>query len=207
MDYICYISRKKIDDLHSQLDPNLGGEMSLQITNERSRGANAGGAAPLAKLFSAGISYGRNDTIQINQTVKTAYVQKLRDVLLALYVDQGDIPDLASNSEPGFYFYSGKFHARRPKNPGDVSEVVHLTSTSPDSSYSLTLDCSLRHFSESDEGQSPIHSGNARFFDGIIDLRLEGVLILLARQNNRLVGSPLYLMLNIPNGGRAHLAL
>jgi hypothetical protein len=62
----------------------------------------------------------------------------------------------------------------------------------------LNLDCSLRFFSEGNEpdGRFLLHSSNASFFTGEINLHLETVIVLLSHKENNLVGSPLFLKLS-----------
>jgi hypothetical protein len=212
VDYICYISRNKVDQLHAQLEPRQVSDIKEQVTSERASTAelNAGlSIANILNLFKGGITYGRKNVIQIERKVKVAYIEKLQDILLAIAADHGDIPDLNAARSSGplkgiYYYYSGLFHAKPlsdSKDPATVATIYSVTEN-----FTLTLDCSLRYFSENTNGFL-IHSGNQMFFQGIIELHLGGVMILLGQQNDEIFGTPLYLQLTVPGGDQAHLAL
>ena len=210
MDYICYISRNKVDQLHALLEPNRISDVTEQITRENTRDTGFGGGLSIAKisdLFKAGITYGRKDVLQIERKVKVAYTEKLRDVLLAIAADHGDVPELSAVPAGGdsgvYYYYSGSFRVKPFTQPVDDGSIATITSKG--AGFSLTLDCSLRYFSEYSGGHL-FHSGNDMFFRGVISLHLSGVLILLDRQGTKIYASPLYLELsNI--GANSHLAL
>jgi hypothetical protein len=203
VDYICYISRSKVDSLLSILEPEQFGEVTEQVTNERSRSTELKtglSVAAIGNLFGGGITYGRRDVIQRERKVKTAYVHKLNDVLLAIAADHGDIPDLhdviSGAAPPAIYVYfEGRFTADPLSRSPNVSEVVTLRSDV--SGRPLLLDCSLRYFSESStEGPFLLHSGNSGFFLSGRALHLSGVLVLMDADGDEVYGSPLYLKLD-----------
>lgn len=203
MDYICYISRSKVDNLHAQLEPEKWDDTVEQVVVEKPGGRElraglfAGG---IMSLFQGGITYGRKNVIQRERKVKIAYVEKLREVLLGIAADHGDIPDIrealsANRLDSVYYFHEGLFTVRDFPAEPTSSDVVTLHSSV--GKRSLLLDCSLRYFSEGPEpdGTFLIHSGNHRFFTGGLALPLSGVFVLLGLQDEAVVGTPLYLRL------------
>ncbi|GAA1554110.1 hypothetical protein GCM10009789_04440 [Kribbella sancticallisti] len=205
MDYICYISRSKVDSLHAQLQPEQYSDITEQLTNEVSKSGELQAGVPLgplANLFKGGASYGRRNVIQVERKVKTAYVEKLRDVLLAIATDHGDIPDLrdADLSEQPlrsvYYFYEGAFRVVGAVTETAMPEVVTLRSSL--GRRKLLVDCSLRYFSENPDPTGPIrlHSGNYAFFTRGLKVRMSGVLVVSGVQGREVSGSPLYLQLS-----------
>lgn len=204
MDYICYISRSKVDQFHSQLQPKLVTDQTERHINERSRSTevHAGlSAVKVIDLFQGGLSFGRRDVLQRDQKIRVAYVDKLRDVLLAIAADQGDIPDIAEAINTDrfdniYYYHSGRFRAGPVKDPSNPAEIVTIYSRS--ASHQIILDCSLRFFSGSldEDPKYLITSGNRQFFTGRISLRLSGVFVLLDSDAYRIVGTPIYLQLS-----------
>lgn len=207
MDYICYLSRSKTDSLHAQLVPELHDEIVEQVMTERAgtgdvrAGLSVGG---IVSLFNGGITYGRKNVVQRERKIKAAYVHKLREVLLDIAAEHGDIPDVREAMAEGspesvFYFYSGPFRVTTPVSNPTTADVVTLRSDFD--GHSLLLDCSLRYFSEGPEADDSflLHSGNRRFFTSGTTLTLEGAFVLLGRQGRDVIGTPLYLQLS-PSG-------
>lgn len=207
MDYICYLSRSKVDSLHAQLAPELYDEVVEQVMSERAGNGNvrAGlSVGGIVSLFNGGITYGRKNVIQRERKVKAAYVHKLREVLLNIAAEHGDIPDVVDAVASGsldsiFYFHSGPFRVTTPVSNPTVADVVTLRSGFGE--HSLLLDCSLRYFSEGPEADDSflLHSGNRRFFTSGMSLVLSGAFVLLAHREREIVGTPLYLQLS-PTG-------
>ncbi|MFC8449794.1 hypothetical protein [Kitasatospora sp. NPDC057223] len=208
MDYICYLSRSKIDSLYLQLHPDGLDEVTEQVVDERSRTADLQAGLSLGQivsLFKGGITYGRRNVIQRERKVKTAYVEKLADVLINIAVDHGDVPDIGAapaSGPPGsvYYFHRGSFRVETPVSAPTVEDVVTLRS--PVGDRTLYLDCSLRYFSEGPEpdGRFLLHSGNHRFFTGDLSLTLQGVFVLFQAENRKIFGTPLYLQLSAAGG-------
>jgi hypothetical protein len=75
-------------------------------------------------------------------------------------------------------------------------------------SYSLNLSCSMKYFSDMSfinkdaEGNfiPQPHSMNYHFFNGVIDVQFRSIVFILGKQNNELMGSPIYLMLEPISG-------
>lgn len=204
MDYICYLSRSKVDGLHAQLQPEQFHDITEQTITEASdtRDVQAGlSVGNIVSLFKGGITYGRKNVIQRERKVKVAYVEKLREVLLNIAVDHGNVPDIAEALATGrrdsvFYFHEGPFRVETPVSSPTVADVVTLRSSA--GTHALLLDCSLRYFSEGPEpdGTFLLHSGNHRFFTGGMSLAMSGVFVLLGIQQDQVLGSPLYLQLS-----------
>ncbi|MEV6110612.1 hypothetical protein AB0M28_38820 [Streptomyces sp. NPDC051940] len=204
LDYICYISRSKVDGLHAQLHPEQDGEITEQVVTERSNSGDLQAGLSLGQivsLFKGGITYGRRNVIQRERKIKTAYTEKLREVLLAIAADHGNVPDIrdtlpAHGFDSVYYFYEGAFRVQSPVSSPTVADVVTLRSTTGD--RTVHFDCSLRYFSEGPEadGQFLLHSGNHRFFTGGLSLTLSGVFVLLGAEGDDIFGTPLYLQLS-----------
>ena len=209
MDYLCYISRAKVDALYAELDPEQYSDVAEQIISERSRGGSLNGK--IGAVVDGSLTYGRKDTVQLERKVKTAYAAKLRAVLLAIAADHGQIPDVEDLlngdlvGDGQVYFHAdGKFGVTDPGPAPREQDVVQLTAELP--AARLHLSCSLRHFSEGNGEQYLIHSGNALFFQGVVKLQLSGVFLLLDRQGDDIYGTPLYLKLSSDHT-RFHIAL
>lgn len=87
MDYLCYVSRSKVDQLYNALSQHRIDEWVEKISTENDFSADATAdwnIARVVNLFKGGITYGRKGVIQREQTVKFHYIQKLRAVLLSL---------------------------------------------------------------------------------------------------------------------------
>lgn len=206
VDYICYISRTKVDSLHAQLDPERSSEFTEQVISEQSgvRDLRMGlSLGNILSLFNGGLTYGRKNVIQRERTVKLAYIDKLRDVLLTIAADHGDVPDIreaiSSGQSGTYYFYDGPFRIEIPVENPTSADIVTLRSSF--CGRTLLLDCSLRFFSEGPEpdGTFLLHSGNYRFFAGQLQMRMSTVFALLGVQGTDVVGTPLYLQLSSAN--------
>ena len=201
MEYFCYISRSKVDQLFQNISPRTADEWKEQQVTEQDIGVNAEAClsvASILNLFKGGITYGRKGTIQREKQVKIHYVEKLQQVLLAIAHDR-PIPDLsasiASNKlDTVYYHHIGEFKIVKPL-VGEVKSDAVITIQTKVSSVKLLLDCSLRFFSEGNEpdGRFLLHSGNSSFFQQTIPLQLETVFILLGLSGKKLIGTPLYL--------------
>lgn len=203
MDYFCYISRSKVDQLYSTVsaDPDQYTEV---LTTEKDLQADVSAGltiSAIVNLFKGGITYGRKGVIQREQQVKISYVEKLRRVLLALCVD-APVPAftgaLSSPTESVYFRHQGKFRVATPLPHKPRSEEIVSIETTV-GRHKLFLDCSLRFFSDGNEpdGTFQVHSSNHRFFAGQIALVMDTVFILLDHKGNDYFGSPLYLKLSI----------
>ncbi|GAB1511929.1 hypothetical protein [Actinophytocola sp. KF-1] len=199
MDYLCYVSRTKVDALYAELDPEQYSDVAEQIISERSRGGTV--HSKIGAVIDGSLTYGRKDTVQLERKVKTAYTAKLRAVLLAIAADHGQIPDVEDllDGEPvddgQVYFHADARFGVTDLGPAPTErDVVQLTAELE--AARLHLSCSLRHFSEGNGEQYLFHSGNHLFFQGVVKLRLSGVFVLLDRQGDDIYGTPLYLKLS-----------
>jgi hypothetical protein len=202
MDYFCYISRSKVDQLYHALNPGDADEWTESQSTEQKLDSSLNADLNIARIFSifkGGINYGRTGTIQRERKIKLEYVEKLRRVLLAA-AREAPIPALgralkAEKFESIYFHYAGSFVVSEPVTQPDSATVVTLKGQVE--GMALSLDCSLRFFSEGNEpdGAFTLNSSNARFFRGKIPLQLESVFILLHREPSEVVGTPLYLKL------------
>jgi hypothetical protein len=204
MDYFCYISRTKVDQLYQNLTTEVVDEWTEKCTTENDIGLEGTADFNLAKvvnLFKGGITYGRKNVIQREQKVKSHYVEKLRQVLIEITKRQ-QIPDidhclLGDNLSSIYYHVTSAFRVATPISTDCPSErVVSLSSEIV--SRKLVLDCSLRFFSDANQpdGIFKVNSLNARFFSEGMPLTLESVFILLSQNNREVIGSPLFLKLS-----------
>lgn len=202
MDYFCYISRSKIDQLYGSLDPEGTDEWTEQQSTEQNFDSSLKSDLTLGgifSLFSGGIGYGRKGVVQRERKVKIEYVEKLRRVLVAVARD-APIPALGnavmSKRFDSLYFHhAGTFAVKDAVSDDDPEPVATIQSNIGETR--LSLDCSLRYFSEGNEpdGRFILHSGNSRFFAGKISLQMDCVFLLLHRDSAEIVGTPLYLKL------------
>lgn len=209
IEYFCYISRGKVDQLYEQVDP----EAQYEITELRSTTTTTNGqldtnwgVPQVITLFKVGGSYGRSGLIQREARVKLSYLHKLERVLLALAAER-PVRDLAGPGHeeptaPSYYHYSGKFRVASPV-PSHTGSVVTVTADLDDGRR-LELDCSLRNFSEGPlpDGSFDINSANMRFFQEGMALRMTTVFLLLDATPERFVGTPLFLKLALPADDR-----
>ena len=204
MDYFCYISRTKVDQLYRDISPNSSDEYKEIKTTENELTAEGGSDFSIAKIvniFKAGITYGRKGTIQRERQVKIQYVEKLRDVLFSI-AKESPIPSfidtvLKSSFGSIYYYHKGRFRTESAITGNQKSDsIVTLIADLPP--YRLLLDCSLRFFSEGNEpnGNFSIHSANIRFFKSQIDLQMETVFVFLGKNETDLFGTPLFLKLS-----------
>lgn len=208
MDYICYISRSKVDGLYGQICPDALGEVTEQVVTEQARTGELQTGLSLwnvISLFKGGITYGRKSVIQRERKVKAAYVEKLREVLINIAADHGDVPDIeevvtSGRQDSVYCFHRGSFRVETPVSDPQVGDIVTLQC--PVGDRTLYLDCSLRYFSEGPEpdGSFLLHSGNHRFFTANMSLTLQGVFVLLQVEGEKIFGTPLYLQLSAASG-------
>jgi hypothetical protein len=206
VDYICYLSRSKVDGLYDQIHPERHEDITEQEQVERANSVDVQGGLSLGQivnLFRGGITYGRRNVIQRERKVRVTYVEKLREILLNIAVDHGDIPNLQDALVSGardslYYFHTGVFSCATPVEESTAREDLVVTLRSPVGGRTLLLDCSLRFFSESADrdGAFLIHSGNSRFFAGRLTLRMSGVIVLLGVTETEILGTPLFLQLS-----------
>jgi hypothetical protein len=205
VEYFCYISRSKIDQLYQNYFPNDVDEWTEQQTTEHDIGASADvnwSIAHILSLFKTGITYGRKGVMQREKKVKLYFTAKLRKVLLAIAKEK-QIPPLSealtlSTFNSLYYHHYGLFKIEKPIFEESADRVITIHTTIK--SRILFLDCSLRFFSEAnDTGEtfSIINSTNSRFFSGEVTLPLETVFLLLSRDGKKIIGTPLYLKLSL----------
>jgi hypothetical protein len=205
MDYFCYISRDKVDQLYTQYYP----EQSDEIKETRSAESNVTADAHLDwniahifSLFKIGGTYGRKGVIQYESKIKKSYVGKLQAVLVALAKERPIPPLLTALDTNNFsslvYHYRGLFRPTQNMTSLSSSRVVRLKGKNPGLAQPLLLDCSLRNFSEGPlpDGTFEINSSNASFFTDRTPLTMSTVFLLLHRNKSAILGSPLFLKLS-----------
>lgn len=212
VEYFCYISRSKVDQLFHALAPRDADEWTEHSTNERAFGGNLSADLNLARIFSlfkGGATYGRKGVIQREQKLKIEYVEKLRRVLLAIAA-QSPIPSLTQAVRTGdfeslYYHHDGVFRVESPVSAPNAASVVAIQ-TEIEGTV-LLLDCGLRFFSEGPlpDGTFVLNSSNARFFSGGLALSMSTVFLVLEANPKRVVGSPLFLKLSLQRSDRTHL--
>jgi hypothetical protein len=204
MDYFCYISRTKVDQLYETAAPDAVDEWIERKTRDRRVDAKASAGlslAGIAKLFGGEVGYGSGSGVEIEKKVQVKYVEKLRVVLTAIAAEHGDIPSLADRLAKGdiplYVHHLGEFRLTEPVRDPRSDQVVTLSSSID--GVSLLLDCSLRFFSSTNEaGELIVHSSNHQFFAHQIPLTLETVFIFLHQEGSEVFGSPLFLILRLP---------
>jgi hypothetical protein len=131
MDYFCYISRTKVDQLYQNLTPELVDEWTEKRMTENDVGLEGTADFNLAKLvnlFKGGITYGRKGVIQREQKVKSHYVEKLRQVLTEITKAQ-PIPAidrwlLGDNFSSVYYHVINAFRVATPRGTGPCHTVA-----------------------------------------------------------------------------------
>jgi hypothetical protein len=206
IEYFCYISRNKIDQLYQQLDPQADYEVTELAKQETDRKTDWRVGQVLA-LFSVGRSYGKNSVLQREMKVKRTYLEKLERVMLALAEDTVIPPVMDLNRRDmdlaAYYHHTGSFRvATESELDLRTDAVVTLSSSIGD--RELLLDCSLRNFSEGPlpDGRFVLNSANERFFRRDLALTMTTVFLLLQVDQSRMVGSPLFLKLALPTSDR-----
>jgi hypothetical protein len=206
MDYFCYISRSKIDQLYGALAPGEADEWTEQQSTEQKVDSSLSADLNVARvisLFKGDISYGRKGVIQRERKIKLQYTEKLRQVLIAA-AKKSPIRALTEALRTDkfgslYYHHQGEFTMKEAlkRDGGSISNNVVVTLSTMIDAVTVLLDCSVRFFSEGNEpdGTFIVTSSNARFFDGKIPLQMESVFLILHRQPLEIVGTPLYLKL------------
>ena len=205
IEYFCYVSRNKVDQLYQQLDPQADYEVTEQ-TQQQTDVKTDWKIGQVLTLFSAGRSYGKSSVLQREAKIKRTYLEKLEHVMRALARDTS-IPhmsdlELEGHEPSAYYHYTGRFRISEPALEPLTDAVVTVTSSI--GARTLLLDCSLRNFSEGPQpdGTFAINSANARFFRQGLELTMTTVFLLLAEQEHRVIGSPLFLKLSLPSADR-----
>lgn len=205
IEYFCYVSRNKIDQLYQQLDPQADYEVTELAKQEIDRKTDWK-TGQIISLFSAGRSYGKTSVLQREAKVKRTYLEKLERVMLALAA-QAPIPPASELDRwdmdlSAYYHHTGEFRIRKPDAELRADTVVTLTSSMGE--RPLLLDCSLRNFSEGPlpDGSFALNSANHRFFAADVALTMTTVFLLLEAGQSRVVGSPLFLKLSLPSSDR-----
>ena len=198
LDYFCYVSRNKVDQLYEQINSEAAFEITESKTRETSANAEAKlswGIPHILSLFRIGGTYGRKEIIQREAKLKETYIGKLEMVLAAL-AKEAPIPPLAgvpTDDEPtsAYRHFHGSFRLDRPVADPRVDTVITLCSEA--GTQEVLLDCSLRNFRESPmpDGTFMLNSANARFFSTDLALSMTTVFIVLELRPGRVIGSPL----------------
>lgn len=205
IEYFCYVSRNKIDQLYQQVDPRAEYEVTELAKQETDRKADWK-TGQVLKLFSAGRSYGKKSVLQREAKVKQTYLEKLERVILAIAAD-APIPPAADLDRwdmglAPYYHHTGDFRVTQRDFEPRTDTVV--TVGSPVGERKLLLDCSLRNFSEGPmpDGSFAVNSANHRFFREDMALTMTTVFLLLEAGPSRVIGSPLFLKLSVPAADR-----
>jgi hypothetical protein len=209
IEYFCYVSRNKVDQLYEQLNPEADYELTELRKKETSLTADAHmnwGIGHLLSLFRVGGTYGKKGMIQRELKIKQSYMTKLEAVSLALakqtpILPAEEIPQGSSTSS-GWFHHSGLFRVETAVSNPRVDAVVTLTTALPN--RLLLLDCSLRNFSEGPmaDGTFTLSSANARFFLGDAALPMTTIFLLIESTAGRVVGSPLFLKITVDSADR-----
>jgi hypothetical protein len=205
LQYMCYLSRSKVDLLYQQIYPS-GDEVRTETMVQTAKAsATAAGWLPMAwAVLTGGLTFGRANTIQTERIVKRQYYEKLQMVLAAIK-EQNGIPlmeDIGKSPHSIYFAFSGDF---RIGTPLDLDKAVPsnkiVTIESRSANRLIQLDCTLQYFSDGNDsdGSFHFHSGNAAFFSGAISLRLETVAVLLADDGTTMRATPLFLALQVPS--------
>lgn len=205
LEYFCYVSRNKVDQLYEQLDPDAASEITELRKSETHISADASigwNVLHVLSLFRIGGTYGKTGMIQREAKVKQTYMNKLAMVCLAL-ARQHDIPPASeisvqdSDGSPWLH-HAAIFRVDKP--PEDLRTDCVVTLKTEIGERQLLLDCSLRNFSEGPlpDGSFMVSSANERFFRGDIALSMTTVFLMLEQDERRVVGSPLFLKLALP---------
>lgn len=199
LQYFCYVSRNKVDQLYDQLDPEAQYELTetkKKETSVKAEGQIGWGVGHIISLFRVGGTYGRTGIIQREAKVKRSYMSKLELVLADLARQRPILPvaDLRTDSS-GWRHHQGAFRVEGGVKDFRADSVVRLI-TDLNDGY-LALDCSLRNFSEGvlPDGSFSVNSANVAFFSGEIPLTMETVFLALGSDGAKTIGSPLFLKL------------
>jgi hypothetical protein len=210
MDYFCYISRAKVDQMLENIESKHTDAWKESTSSGQKSGAKLEGGLGISgilNLFRGEVSYGREGTVQIEREVKRHYLEKLKLIVQAL-VANGEIFVLPVDIKRDqrfdhlYYHYTGRFFSEGFDEESIGNRNLVTISSKIGESVDLSLDCSLRYFSESNtpSGTFEIHSANQRFFKGEIPLTLETVFIYLHHDETRVFGTPLFLKLHADDG-------
>ncbi|MCP4566442.1 MAG: hypothetical protein GY841_02545 [FCB group bacterium] len=194
MEYYCYISQTKVDQLLAEL-----GEKNpidwIEDTTKKSDKHASGGLSKLLAIFGADLSYGRSDVFQTKVTLKLDYVNKLKTVLKRLSPEVIELESISGvDFEPGkMYLYRNEFIVTKTDND---HLIAHLEAE--DDNRKLVLHSSLKFFSESPvkDGAVRLHSTNYAFFTDQLPVTFETVFLFLSLKGAHVIGSPLYLKLS-----------
>jgi hypothetical protein len=200
IEYFCYISRNKVDQLYERLDT----EALYEITELRSKETSSSADAQvnwnilhIISLFRIGGSYGRKGVIQREAKVKRSYVAKLDDVCMAIARESEIRPAMAVGDDTvgGWFHHTSRFRVAEPVANPTADAVITLVAGL--GNRKLLLDCSLRNFSEGalPDGSFSLNSANARFFSGDLAMTMKSLFLLLDADQDRVIGSPLFLKL------------
>jgi hypothetical protein len=209
IEYFCYVSRNKVDQLYEQLNPEADYELTELRQNETSLSADAHmdwGIGQLLSLFRIGGTYGKKGMIQRELKIKQSYMTKLEMVSLALAKQAPILPATEISQDPstssGWFHHSGLFRVETSVSNPRVDAIVTLTTPLQD--RLLLLDCSLRNFSEGPlaDGTFVLSSANARFFLADTTLAMTTMFLLIESSATRVVGSPLFLKITVDSADR-----
>jgi hypothetical protein len=194
MDYYCYISHTKVDQLIAEIGEKNPIEVSEEEIKKKDKSAS-GGLSQLLALFNANLSYGRSDVLQTKATLKVSYSSKLKTVLNKLAPEVVELKTLSNQDmiTGGVYLYRNDFVVK------EIDSAQLMTSLEAKEAYkSLVLHCSLQFFSESPvvNGVPRFHSSNYAFFEKRLPVTFETVFFLIAQKGAITFGSPLYLKLS-----------
>lgn len=193
MQYYCYISQTKVDQLLDSIGERNPTEWEEDSARKRDKKACAG-LSKLLALFSADVSYGRSDVIQTKIKLKMTYASKLRTLLRQIAPDVTDVGTLSDIEGVAgcMYLYRGEFVVT------DVdSEQLMARLDAKDGNRRLVLHCSLKFFSEPPvkDAVPSFHSTNYAFFKHRLPITFETLFIVLRQEGDIIFGSPLYLKL------------
>lgn len=198
VEYFCYISRDKVDQLlevHGPVAPDTWREQTSAMTERRAGGA----ISNVMSILSGDVSYGRTDVVQRNVAVKRTYARKLKQLLsvVANNISPFEYSINVARTGVPLYHYAARFIVT-------AIDDVHLIATLMPSNDDerLSLHCSLANFSVTavKNGKPFLTSTNYAFFKGRLPVYFDTVFLLTSVHRGAFIGSPLYLRLAAQDG-------
>jgi TIR domain len=194
VDYYCYISRSKVDQLLA-----ASAEFRVDKVSQLDRAEQAVDSvcADIDDLTRSDISYGRPDLLQRGAEEKREYALRLRELLRQVGPTVRQFrwePDTEAHS---LYRLSESFRVSEIQDEHLMASIVARRGD-----QSLVLHCSLSNFSHTTvyQGKPRFQSTNYGFFTSGIPVLFDSVFLLLSSDRHAFYGSPIYLKLPMMQG-------
>ncbi|MEE8056312.1 MAG: hypothetical protein V3T17_00540 [Pseudomonadales bacterium] len=195
LDYFCYISESKVDQLYEQINKYSSSELKIEreVSNEK---CVKPAISNILKIFSVEASFAKKDRVVCSGVKHKATMQKLKDVVENI-TTMDKLRDLRSESvfleslDSVFYTFEGKFSVV------DVDERFSFMESKIKPSLKLRLVCSLSNFSDMafSDGKYVPHSANYSFFYNSLKVQFKSILMVQGLENGTIIGSPIFLAL------------